>query len=145
EGLKRYAQGKSDADAIKAMTGLAVADFDREFRAYLDRRLAVYRGSFKVEVQRYGDLKTLEIAAAAKPQEASVQADLAIAYLAAEKPEKAGPAVDAALKLDGKNTKALWAAAELAIAKGDAAAGKARLGELIAAGGDGYDARMRLA
>ncbi|HKA89313.1 MAG TPA: tetratricopeptide repeat protein [Haliangiales bacterium] len=145
EGLKRYAQGKSDADAIKAMTGLAVADFDREFRAYLDRRLAVYRGSFKVEVQRYGDLKTLEIAAAAKPQDASVQADLAIAYLAAEKPEKAGPAVDAALKLDGKNTKALWAAAELAIAKGDAAAGKARLGELIAAGGDGYDARMRLA
>jgi Tfp pilus assembly protein PilF len=145
DGLKLYAKGKGDAEVLAAISGLSVADFDRDFHKYLDERLAVYRGSFKLDVQRYGDLKAFEVAAAATPTDADAQADVAIAYLAHERPEQAAPAVDAALRLDAKNKKALWAAAELALAKGDSAGGKARLEELIAAGGDGYDARMRLA
>jgi len=145
EGLKLFGKGKSTVEVIPAITGLSIPDFDRELRKYLDQRLAVYKGSFKLDVSRYGELKPLEIAAAAKPQDADAQADVGIGYLAAERPEKAEAAIAAALKLDPKNKKALWASAEIAAAKGDRDTARKSVLDLIAAGGDGYDARMRLA
>src|SRR5262249_32112182 len=122
-----------------------IPDFDRELHKYLDERFAVYRGSFKVKLGAYEDLTKFEIAAAAHPKDADVQADVALSYFANEKPDKAQAAADAALAIDAKNKKALYIAAELALARGDADAAKGRIDALIAAGGDGYDVRMRLA
>jgi tetratricopeptide (TPR) repeat protein len=142
--LKLYGQGKSTAEVLPAITGESVERFDADFRKYLDQRLAVYRGSFRVDPGDYTNLAALEKAAAAAPRDAEAQAALALGDLAAERPDRALAAADAALQLDGKNKKALFASAEVLTQRGDADGARARLRELIAAGGDGYDARLRL-
>ncbi len=144
EALKLYGKGKDTAEVIKAVTGQDVATFDSEFRKHLQQRLAPYQGTFKLSTAGYEDLARWEKEAAAKPADAEAQADLAIAYLVAEDLDKAGLASEKALSIDGKNKKGLWLAAELALAKGDIPGAKAKIEALIAAGGDGYDARMRL-
>jgi tetratricopeptide (TPR) repeat protein len=145
EALKLYGKGKDTADVLKATTGLSVADFDAEFRKYLDERLAVYKGSFKIQLGDYTDLAALEKGAAARPDDADAQADLAIGDIAAEKTDPALAAAQAALKLDARNKKGLWALSEVLAAKGDADGAREKIAALIDAGGDGYDARMRLA
>jgi tetratricopeptide (TPR) repeat protein len=145
EALKMYGKGKDTAEILPAITGLSIPEFDREFRKYLDERLAPYRGTFRVNLAMYDDGVTIEKAAAARPGDADAQADLALSKMQDGDGEKAAVAVQTALKLDPKNKKALFADAELKLAHGDAAGGKASLEALIAAGGDGYDARIRLA
>jgi Tfp pilus assembly protein PilF len=144
EALKLYGKGKTDAQVIKAITGLEVAAFDAEFKKHLEKRFAPYRGSFKVRPEAYDDVVALEKTVAAKPGDAGALADLAIGYLVAQDADKADATAQKALAIDAKNKKALWVRAELAFLLGDRAAAKQRYEALVAAGGDGYDARLRL-
>jgi cellulose synthase operon protein C len=144
EALKLYGKGKDTAEVIKTITGQDIPTFDTEFRKYLTQRLTAYQGTFKLSPAGYDDLASWEKEAAAKPADAEALADVAIAYLVAEELDKAVDAADKALAIDAKNKKALWVSAELLLAKGDIAGAKGKLDALIAAGGDGYDARMRL-
>lgn len=144
EALKLYGKGKGDREVIKAVTGLDVAAFDAEFKKYLDVRLAAYKGTFKVRLGDYADLTALEKAAAAAPNDPEALASLALGHLAAGDVDRATDVAEQALKLDPKHKKALWAAAEAAWAAGAEAAARPRLEALVAAGGDGYDARIRL-
>ncbi len=143
EALKLYGKGKDTAQVLPAVTGLPIPDFDAEFSKYLDQRLAVYKGTFKVQLSEYTDLTALE-KAAAKTDDAEAQANLALGYLIAENGDKAMAAAQAALKLDAKNKKALWAEAEVLGARGDTDGARAKFEALVAAGGDGYDARLHL-
>jgi tetratricopeptide (TPR) repeat protein len=145
EALKLYGKGKDTAEVLQTITSLTTADFDAEFRKYLDQRLAPYKGTFKVQLAAYADITALEKAAAAKPDDADMQANLALGYIVAENGDKAQAAAQQALKLDAKNKKGLWAMAEVLGAKGDEGGAREKLEALIAAGGDGYDARMKLA
>jgi tetratricopeptide (TPR) repeat protein len=145
EGLRLFGKGQDTAQVIAAITGLAPPAFDAEFRKYLDGRLAPYRGQFKVQLADYDDLTSLEKAAAARPGDAEAHADLALGQLAGDEADRAAASAEAALAIDGKNKKALWVLAEVASAKGNLGAQRERLLALIAAGGDGYDARMGLA
>ncbi len=144
EALKMYGKGKDTAEILPTITGLSIADFDKEFRKYLDQRLAPYKGTFKVVMSTYDDLTSFEMLAAQKPSDPGRQADLSLAELAAGDGDKAAAAVQASLKLEPQNKKALFADAELKIAHGDFAGARTSLEALIAAGGDGYDARIRL-
>jgi tetratricopeptide (TPR) repeat protein len=145
EALHLFSKGRSTREVIPAITGLSVERFDAEFKKHLEQRLTVYKGSFKVAMGRYGDLAAREKTAAAKPLDAEAQAELALAYLAAEDDDRAKLTALKALGLDARNRKALWTLAKTAGAAGDVAEARKRAGELIAAGGDGYDARMLLA
>jgi tetratricopeptide (TPR) repeat protein len=145
EGLKLFGKGRLTRDVIPAITGLSIERFDAEFKRHLEQKLAVYKGSFRVSLGRYGDLTALEKAAAAKPTDADAQAGLALGYFVAEDGDRARASAQKALAIDGKNRKALWALAQVAAAAGDSAEAKRRLAELIAAGGDGYDVRLVLA
>lgn len=145
EALKLYGKGKDDREVIQAVTGLDVPAFDAEFRAWLEKRLAAYKGTFKVRPAEYLDLAALEKAAAARPDDAAAHADLAIGYLVAQEADKARASAAEALKREPQNRKALWVVAELAFGGEKWPAARAAYEALIAAGGDGYDARMRLA
>jgi tetratricopeptide (TPR) repeat protein len=144
QALTLYGQGKGDAEVIKAITGLDVAAFDAEFRKHLEQRFAPYKGTFKVRLSAYDDPTAAEKAAAATPKDADVQADVAVAYFVAQDADKTKSFADKALALDAKNKKALWVKAELAYVLGDQAGAKLGYQALIDAGGDGYDARLRL-
>lgn len=144
EALRLFGQGKDTATVVPAVTGLPVAGFDAEFRSYLEQRLAAYRGTFRVRLSADADLAALEKAAAAAPKDAGALADLALAYLGADENDKAHEAANRAIALDAKNRKALFVLAELALRGRDRTAARARLEALVSAGGDGYDARLRL-
>jgi tetratricopeptide (TPR) repeat protein len=145
EGLKLFGRGQDTAAVIPAITGLSVPDFDAELRRYLDHRLKVYQGSFKVQLSDYADLTSFEAQAAARPEDPEAQANLALAQLAEEDGDAAMAAAATALALDGKNRKALFVRGEIQSARGDDAGARETWRQLIAAGGDGYDVRMRLA
>ncbi len=145
DALKLYAKGKTDAEVIKAISGLDAPGFDAEFKKHLEKRFAAYAGTFKVVVGNYADVVALEKAAAAAPNDVDAIASMAVGYLANQNADKANAAAQKALALDAKNKKALWVRAELAfITGGDPAEARKRQEALIAAGGDGYDARIRL-
>src|SRR5262249_9862546 len=59
--------------------------------------------------------------------------------------DKAMEVAQALLKVSPKDLKALWVEGEVLSARGDAPGAKAAFEALIAAGGDGYEPRMRLA
>jgi tetratricopeptide (TPR) repeat protein len=144
EALKLFGKGKDTPQVIKAITGLEVAAFDAEFKKYLEKRLAPYKGTFRVRLQAYQDLTALEKAVAAKPDDAEANANLALGYVVADDGDRAAKAAEKALALDPKNKKAMWAQFEVASHNRDVPGAKAKLRALIAAGGDGYDARLRL-
>jgi len=144
EALKLFGKGKDTPEVLSTITGLSIAEFDAEFRKYLDQRLAVYKGTFRVDLGEYADITALEKAAAAAPNDADAQAGVALGWLANESADKSLAAAQLALKIDPKNKKALYAAAEVLAAKGDTDGARDKLLALIAAGGDGYEARLRL-
>ncbi|MBI4508513.1 MAG: tetratricopeptide repeat protein [Deltaproteobacteria bacterium] len=144
QALKLFGQGKGTAAVIKEITGLDTSAFDRELRAYLEKRLAPYRGTFAVQLSKFGDVTELEKVAAARPQDAEAAADLALGYLVNDEPDKAAATAEKALSLDPKSKKALFTQAELALQRKDSATTRAKLLALIAAGGDGFMARVRL-
>ena len=55
---------------LKAITGKTIAQLDTDFRAYLDIRLAAYKGTFKLPTRGFDDVTKLEIAADAAPKDA---------------------------------------------------------------------------
>jgi cellulose synthase operon protein C len=144
EALKLFGKGKDTTQVLKAITGLEIAVFDAEFRKYLDKRLAPYKGTFRIRMQAYQDVSALEKAAAATPDDAEAQAALALGYVIADDLDRAAKAAAKALAKDPKHKKALWAQFEIAFRNRDVAGAKGKLRALIAAGGDGYDARLRL-
>jgi predicted Zn-dependent protease len=144
EGLKLFGKGKETADVIPAITGRTVAQFDADFRKYLELRLAPYKGSFRLPTPS-DDLTALEVAVAAKPKDATAQAKLALGHAGAGEVEKAQAAAEAALKLDPKEPIARTLLAELVLRGGDVAKAKGMYDALVADGFDSFDTRVRLA
>lgn len=144
EGLKLYGRGLETPAVIEKITGLAPAKFDAAFRAHLDKRLAVYRGSFNLPSTGYGDLPALEAAATAAPEDAGAQAALGLGYFYAGDARRTREVMTKVLQLDGDNHYALFVLGELALMERDVAGAKGYYDQLIAAGGDGYEVRGRL-
>jgi hypothetical protein len=145
EALKLYGKGKETPEVLKTITGKTIPDLDRDFRAYLDVRLAAYKGTFKLPSRGYEDVTKLEIAADAAPKDAAKKAAVALGYYYAGDPNKAGAAAQLALTLDAKQPIARYILAEIAVHVGDAKKAHDLYAGLIADGHDSYDIRARLA
>jgi tetratricopeptide (TPR) repeat protein len=145
EGLKLFGAGKETHEVIPAITGRTVAQFDADFRKYLDVRLAAYKGTFRIPQAPSDDITALEIAVAAKPKDATAQARLAHAHYGAGDADKAFAAADAATKLDPKHPLARYLLAEIALRTGDVPGARKMYEGLIASGHDNFDFRVRLA
>ena len=144
EALKLYGKGKETPEVLTTITGMTIAQFDTDFSKYLDQRLSVYKGQFRLDMAEYEDVTALEKAAAAAPGDADALASLAVGWLANENGDKALAAAQAALKIEEHNKKALFVTAEILAAKGDADGARDKLQQLILYGGDGYEARLKL-
>ena len=145
EALKLYGQGKETPEVLKAITGKTIPEIDKDFRAYLDIRLAAYKGTFKLPSRGFDDVTKLEIAADAAPKNATAKANVALGYYYGGDAEKAGTAAQAAIALDPKQPIARYILAEIAVHVGDAKRAHDLYAGLIADGHDSYDIRARLA
>ena len=145
EALKLYGQGKETPEVLKAITGKTIPELDKDFRAYLDIRLAAYKGTFKLPSRGFDDVTKLEIAADAAPKNATAKANVALGYYYAGDADKAGAAAQAAMTLDPKQPIARYILAEIAVHVGDAKRAHDLYAGLIADGHDSYDIRARLA
>ncbi len=74
EALKLFGKGKETPEVLRAVTGKTIAQLDTELRAYLDLRLAPYKGTFKLPSRGFDDVTPLEIAADAAPRDARARA-----------------------------------------------------------------------
>ncbi|MFH0902534.1 MAG: tetratricopeptide repeat protein [Pseudomonadota bacterium] len=142
--LSLFGDGKTTATVIRETTGLEVPAFDEALRAHLEKRLERYRGSFHVRLGDYADSSKLAAEAAARPQDPAAIASAALGYLAEDDLDKAATAAAQALELDPKCRHAFFAQAAIALRKRQTQRAKEKLGALVAAGGDGYQARLYL-
>jgi len=145
EALKLYGQGKETPEVLKTITGKTMAELDRDFRKYLDIRLAPYAGTFKLPTRGFDDVTKLEIAADAAPKDPRAKANVAVGYLYAGDADKASDAAKAALALDPKQPIARYILAEVELHAQHADRARELFHGLIADGHDSYDIRSRLA
>lgn len=145
DGLKLFAKGDETPAVIEKITGKPVADFDAEFRAYLERRLAPYSGTFRLPAQAGTDLEALTKAAAAAPKKSAAQAALALGHFYDGNADGAKASAQKALKLDKDNKIGLFVRAEVLLRERDLDGAKRDYSRLIALGADSFDLRSRLA
>jgi tetratricopeptide (TPR) repeat protein len=145
EGLKLFGKGQETPEVVAKITGRTIAEFDADFRAYLDRRLAPYGGTFHVPTSGYDDLVELEKAVDAAPKDAQRRAGLALGHFYEGDAMAATADADKALALDPKNTLARYIKAELALRMEDMASARTQYHSLIEDGVDSFDIRGRLA
>ncbi|HTJ44866.1 MAG TPA: tetratricopeptide repeat protein [Kofleriaceae bacterium] len=145
EALKLFAKGKETPEVIQTITGRTVAQYDADFRKYLDARLAAWKGTFRLPTKGFDDPTKLEIALAAAPKDPDKAAAVALGWYYAGEAEKAATAAQAALDLDGKNPIARYVLAEVLVHAGDTTKAKALYEGLAADGHDSFDIRIRLA
>ncbi|RMH44425.1 MAG: hypothetical protein D6689_02395 [Deltaproteobacteria bacterium] len=143
-GLELYGAGFDTAQVIEKITGLSVSEFDEAFRAYLRKRLAHYRGTFRLPTVGFDDVTALEQAVAAAPKDAMAHARLGIGRFYAGDADGARAAMTDALALDPDNPYALYVLGELALRERNFGMAKRRYEQLLAAGHDGYEPRVRL-
>jgi predicted Zn-dependent protease len=145
EALKMYGAGKESPEVLRAITGRTMDQLDSDFHAYLDIRLAAYKGTFKLPSKGFDDVTKLEIAADAAPRDARAKANVALGHYYAGDADKAGTLAAAALQLDPKQPIARYIQAEIALHDKDVATAKQLFAGLVADGHDSYDIRSRLA
>jgi tetratricopeptide (TPR) repeat protein len=119
EALKLFGQGKETPEVVPAITGRTVAQFDADFRAYLQVRLAPYKGTYRLPTDGLDDVTALEIAADAKPKDALARARLALGHFYQGDAAATEAAATAALKLDRKQPIARYLMAEVTLRSGD--------------------------
>lgn len=145
EGLRLFGKGKETPEVIETITGQKIDAFDAAFRAYLEERLAPYKGTFHLPTEGYDDLKALAVAADAAPRDVTAQAALALGHYYDGDAQKAKAAAEKALALEPRNKIALYVNAEVELRQQNLDAARKGYTDLIAAGGDGIDVRGRLA
>jgi len=145
EALKLYGKGKETPEVIPAITHKSIAQFDADFRAYLDLRLAPYKGTFHLPSRGYDDATKLEVAADAAPKDAARRADVALAYYYAGDAEGARTHAKRALALDPNQPNARYVLAEVELRSGEVKVARQHYREMVQDGIDSFDIRSRLA
>lgn len=143
QALRAYGQGRSTEQVWREITGLSLAQLDERFRAFLRARLEPYAAGWTIDERRYAALDRYEDVAAARPKDARALGQLALARLLHGE-RAAGAVAKRALEQDRHERHALYVLARLALQRKDGTEAARLLEQLIAAGGDGYDARLLL-
>jgi tetratricopeptide (TPR) repeat protein len=145
DALALFGTGLETPEVIEKITGRKVAQFDADFRAYLEVRLAPYKGTFRLPTNGTGDVTALEIAADARPKDARARAMVAVGHYYAGDADQAGAAAKTALALDGKQPLAMYVMAEVLVRQGATDQALLLYEKLITDGHDSFDIRTRLA
>jgi cellulose synthase operon protein C len=142
--LKAWGEGKRTPEVLRSALGVPGDELDRQFRAWLDQRLARYKKQYMPDL-RAKPLDVAEKEAQAQPQSAPAQVQLALARLANGDAAAATSALDAAFKIDAKNPDARYLRGRLALQRRKPDDARKELEGMIADGHDGYAPRMILA
>lgn len=145
QGLRLFGKGQETPEVIAAITSRSVAQFDREFRAYLEQRLAPYKGTFVLPRKPASAPEALQAAVAAAPRDAAAHEALTSAYYYAGEAAAAEAAAKATLSLKATSAIALFVLGEVAMAADDARTASRHFGAMVRAGHDGAMVRLRLA
>src|SRR6476620_10665630 len=97
EALKLYGKGKETPEVLKTITGKTIAQLDTDFHAYIDVRLAAYKGTFKLTTRGFDYVNKLELAVDAAPKDGTARARVTLGHCYAGDAEKAGATAQAAL------------------------------------------------
>ena len=143
--LVGWAEKKDTAAVFREALGVDPAAFDAAFREWLRERLVRYAGLFEPDPQAYRELARYESAAAASPDDARAQAELAMSHLANGEPDEAKASIGKAVAADAEEPLTAWLAAQQALHGGDWAGARERLEGLISGGRDGVTIREALA
>ncbi len=135
--LASFAAGHDFATVVRETTGEAMSEFDLHFRAWLDRRLAVYRGQLLIGSSDVSDGASLE-AAYQEKHDPRTRGLLALARL------QAGDVAGAAVLATGESPslEMRYAAVKVALAQKDLSLATTQLATLRAAGGAGADVEL---
>ena len=143
-GLKLFGKGLETPAVITRITGKSVADFDKEFRVYLEKRLAPYKGTFRLPSAGFDDMKALVAATKKTPKSGKAWSNRALGHFFEGDAKNATAAAKKALELDGKNPIALYVRAELALRQRKVEDAKKLYEKMIKVGADGAEVRGRL-
>ncbi len=137
--LRGWGAGKQTADVVQNALGISVDELDRKFRAHSRTRMAARAKDFRVDFNRYADLDRYK-ERAAKQSNATRQAELAAAWVAAGNRQKAATAAQRALSINDKEPIAHFVMAHV-----DRDRAEFHLRHLLADGHNGYEVRLLLA
>jgi tetratricopeptide (TPR) repeat protein len=147
--MPRWANGQKTPEVVQASLGVSAAELDREYRAWLQKKLARYDGQYVPDLHA-PSLEDAEDAVKKAPTDGRKLVELAIARFRAGKQKEGQAALAEAIRVEPSNPDASYILADLALEKeGDekanAAAAKQHLDKMIANKHDGYAVRMKLA
>ncbi len=145
KALRMYGKNKTTAQVIPAITGLHVAAFDKQFKAWMLKELKVYDKNFDPYAATVVDLDTLKKRAKKAPKNARAQAHLAVGYMMHRKISKMKATIAKAIKLDPKDPVARYLQASLHMRSGKKKLARKTYLALIKEKHDGYWVRMQLA
>ncbi len=144
EGLRLFGTGLETPEVISKITGKTVAAFDKEFRSYLEKRLAPYKGTFRLPASGFSNVDALKEAAKKAGNKARPWAELALGHFFDGDADNAKKAVDKALASDPHEPIALYIRAELALRSRKIDEARAAYEAMIKSGSDGGEIRGRL-
>jgi tetratricopeptide (TPR) repeat protein len=142
--MKAFSDGKHLVAVLQEVVGLAPAEFDVEFKAWLEKRLAPMLGNFELEYALYEDTDALEKKTKAEPKNPQAWAELAAGRFRKRDAKGAEEAAKTALGIDAVHPLANYVLGELKVFTKafDEAIGAYE--KVLAAGKDGYDLRRSL-
>jgi tetratricopeptide (TPR) repeat protein len=142
KALQLWAANQTTADVIQNAFGVPASEYDRRYREWQGKRLERFKGQFIPDTRMTKTLDQAKDAAQKAPNDADMLVDLVIAYIREDDEKNALATLDAALKANPKNMRALYLAYRVAK---DPAEKEAKIAAIQAAGGDGYFIRTQLA
>ena len=144
EALRAFGKGQRVAKVLPDLTGMSLAELDRQFLAHQTRELARYVTNWYLDLSRYNELEPRRRAALAAPGNIEAQAELAVTLMTAGKVSQAVAQARKVLAQDSKNKLGLYVLARVALSRKGRPGAAELLSRLSAAGGDGYWLRLQL-
>lgn len=142
--LQLWGEGKSTAQVLQEALGITGQELDRQFDAYLGRRLQRYRGKFVASEINVDPLQ-LQTQLERSPRDRELRLQKALLLLEVNKPSDAARVLAALVREDAQDAQASFAWARALLLSGEPEKAKEKLQSLLARGQDGYEIQLSLA
>ncbi|MEO6953960.1 MAG: hypothetical protein ABI321_19315 [Polyangia bacterium] len=139
--LASFAKGHDFASVVRETTGQDLVAFDAAFRAWLDARLAVYRGQLLIGSSDVSDQQSLR-AAFERTHDARTRGLYALALLATGDVAGAAKLVNGETPTSAQSLETRYAAVKIALAQKNPALATTLLAALRTAGGRGVEVEL---
>lgn len=142
--LEGFGRGKRTPELFLEVFGFDGPEFDRQYRAWQEPRLARFSRQFMPATDT-PSLEAAQKALASEPKSPARHATLGRAMLAAGKTDEAEATFSLALSFDPNEPEALYGRLRLALSRRDLALASQLIERLVKSGHDGYAVRMKAA